>query len=168
MSDSTFYVGMLILISLIHGSVMVAVMVWVYNQVQDMHGQGTANQKSIMDTLDEFDSRLCALVAWAQLSRAASKDAEASVHKMEQTNQPARELIVAKLEQVPEVTAEKVAEKLTGDSGIARAVGTATPPTGVAALEIPELVPDSAVGTSQFTKEQLEAHRKPPSGPDRR
>jgi hypothetical protein len=64
------------------------------------------------------DSRTMLLVVkeWASSARTASKDAAASVVKVAEAA-PARAELVRAVEAVPDRTADKVVERLHGDSG---------------------------------------------------
>lgn len=79
MSDAGFYVLCLVLTAVVHGGLTLGTKWWVYLRVRQMHRDTATALAQLSQDLDEFDSRLCALVGWAQLSRAAAKDTEASV-----------------------------------------------------------------------------------------
>lgn len=103
MSDAGFYVLCLVLTAVIHGGLTLGMKWWVYKRVWQMHQDNTTLMTQLSQDLDEFDSRLCALVGWAQLSRAAAKDTEATVTKVAKVAEevkPSHQEMAAKLEDV--------------------------------------------------------------------
>lgn len=127
------YVWWLCVMAIVHGTVTTTMMVaaiWTaYKKIRVLHDAAVVLITSIRRDLDEVDNRLCALVSWAQLARAASKDAEATTSRMAAEMGPVREKIADELIQMSEVTAEKVAQKLSG-SGATKAVEGGPPPVG--------------------------------------
>jgi hypothetical protein len=120
MDDVTFYVVTLLVVSVVHAvltvGAVVGVLLWVYRRARDLHEMVVEELAHTRAAADDSRTMLLVVKEWASSARTASKDAAASVVKVAEAA-PARAELVRAVEAVPDRTADKVVERLHGDSG---------------------------------------------------